>query len=404
MQSLKTQAKQLGSEPSTRESAPKSPDIAALAERFVEPLRGETVPARRPAAPKPPMIPRAAGLPQVGLPPKPPVRPALSRNALVAAVVVLALIPLAILIVQLWQDMMQPQAGAPSTRALSTAEVPLAAPAEPKPEPTTPDVALSSPERIEAGTGEFIIFPIAIDATKPLPPRSIVAVTGLPQGASFSEGRPFGKDGWSLSTEEIAGLRLRLPAKTGIADLRLELVAGDGSALSQSKTQLSVMPPAITTVDTPIAVEGLAGEVETAAASDSAPEDSTNAEQTASIADLAPPPQRKPSVPASSEPDVKVNKVKAVAIAPPGEKKPYDGAYALGAPADEPGEWMETKTAVDMHAKAEQKSDTVKVAQGGLKVQVKGRDKNWIQVHDPKSGTTGWIYNRFLKETDTPAN
>ena len=96
-------------------------------------------------------------------------------------------------------------------------------------------------------------------------------------------------------------------------------------------------------------------------------------------------------------------------IKPPHEardKKPYDGAYALGAPADEPdasAEWMVTKTAVDMHAKAEQKSETVKVAQGGIKVRVTARDKNWIQVHDPKSSTTGWIYNRFLTPAEPPA-
>jgi hypothetical protein len=34
---------------------------------------------------------------------------------------------------------------------------------------------------------------------------------------------------------------------------------------------------------------------------------------------------------------------------------------------------------------------------------VTGRDKNWIQGHDPKSATTGWIYDRFLKPADPPA-
>ena len=42
---------------------------------------------------------------------------------------------------------------------------------------------------------------------------------------------------------------------------------------------------------------------------------------------------------------------------------------------------------------------TVKVADKGLKVRVVARDKNWVQVTDPKTSTTGWIYNRFL----TPA-
>ena len=65
---------------------------------------------------------------------------------------------------------------------------------------------------------------------------------------------------------------------------------------------------------------------------------------------------------------------------------------------------METKTAVDMHAKAEQSSETVKVADKGLKLRVTARDKNWVQVNDPTSSTTGWIYNRFLQPAEPPAH
>jgi hypothetical protein len=64
---------------------------------------------------------------------------------------------------------------------------------------------------------------------------------------------------------------------------------------------------------------------------------------------------------------------------------------------------METKTAVDIHAKAAQSSETVKVAESGVKMRVTARDKNWVQVTDPKTSTTGWIYNRFLQPIDPPA-
>ena len=64
---------------------------------------------------------------------------------------------------------------------------------------------------------------------------------------------------------------------------------------------------------------------------------------------------------------------------------------------------MVTKTAVDMHAKAQQSSETVKVVDRGLKMRVTARDKNWIQVTDPATSTTGWIYNRFLQPTEPPA-
>jgi uncharacterized protein YgiM (DUF1202 family) len=99
-----------------------------------------------------------------------------------------------------------------------------------------------------------------------------------------------------------------------------------------------------------------------------------------------------------------VRTVKVVTIAPPPPTSPHDGAYALGSPADKASaEWMVTKTAVDMHAKAQQSSETVRVAEGGVKMRVTARDKNWIQVTDPATSTTGWIYNRFLQPTDPPA-
>ncbi|HZP10016.1 SH3 domain-containing protein, partial [Methyloceanibacter sp.] len=106
-----------------------------------------------------------------------------------------------------------------------------------------------------------------------------------------------------------------------------------------------------------------------------------------------------------------VNTVKVVAIAvpeaapsppTPHPARPHDGGYGLGPVSEEPQaqeEWMVTKAPVDMHAKAGQSSETVKVADKGVKLKVVARDKNWVQVTDPKTSITGWIYNRFL----TPA-
>ncbi len=44
----------------------------------------------------------------------------------------------------------------------------------------------------------------------------------------------------------------------------------------------------------------------------------------------------------------------------------------------------------------------LKVVQKGTKLQVKGRDGNWIQVANPETSEEGYIYTRFLKETDAP--
>jgi len=272
------------------------------------------------------------------------------------------------------------------------------------------EVALSSPARIEGSAGQEVRFPIAIDATGALPARSIVAITALPEGASFSEGRPYGVTGWSLRPDEIGDLRLRLPARSGASDMHLELVAGDGTVLSRSKTRVSIgaSPPQVATTDDPLAAEFTPlKQMAAASAAESAPASPIATADTTGAIAAPPAPLRRPSSVAGNESAPKVNTVKVVAVAPPRETKPHDGGYGLGPATEEAqasDEWMETKTAVDMHAKAQQTSETVKVAEGGLKVRVTGRDKRWIQVTDPATSTTGWIYDRFLKPVDAPAD
>ena len=376
-----------------------------MAKRLVEPLRGENPPTpTQTAFPKPTLVAAAIGLhgpqAQPNTQPSPPEIPSaataqgkrgLTRNTWVSALVVLALIPLAMLFVQLWQTTMAPGPAREVTPAAasgaSTAPARTAL-AEPAQRQKTLEVALSSPDRIEANAGEVIEFPIAIDATEALPARSIIAITALPEGASFSQGRPYGVTGWSLRPDEIGDLQLRLPARSGASDMRLELVAGDGTVLAQSETRLSVAP---SPAETPVA----------AIASKPAEQVAT-AETTGSIASAPPAPRRKPAVSAGAALAVKVNTVKVVAIPAPNPARPHDGGYGLGPATEEPqvpAEWMVTKAPVDIHAKAEQSSETVKVADKGVKMRVVARDKNWVQVTDPATSTTGWIYNRFL----TPA-
>ncbi len=306
-----------------------------------------------------------------------------------------ALVTIAVLFVAFWQDTtglrggdaVEPAAASPSATIVA---------AQPEQASSPLEVALSSPNRIEANAGEDIDFPIAIDATQALPSRSIVAVTALPEGASFSAGRPYGATGWSLRPDEIGGLRLRLPARWGASDMRLELVSGDGVVLAQSETRLSIAPA-------PAEVATVAS-IESAAPSEIAKTDP--AEATGSIDSVPPAPERNPSASAAAPRAVKVNTVKVVAIPAPNPARAHAGGYALGPASEEPqaaAEWMATKTAVDIHVKAEQSSETVKVAEGGVKMRVTARDKNWVKVTDPNTSTTGWIYNRFLTPTEPPA-
>ena len=205
----------------------------------------------------------------------------------------------------------------------------------------------------------------------------------------MSAGRPYGVTGWSLRPDEISDLQLRMPARSGATDMRLELVAGDGTVLAQSETRLSIAPsPADTQM-----VSASASKSDRRGRNSRG--DGIRRQLTARAAAEAGSVGR-------SRPAVKVNTVKVVTVPAPNPARPHDGGYGLG-PATEapqaPAEWMVTKAAVDIHAKAEQSSETVNVVDKGLKVRVTARDKNWVQVIDPKTSTTGWIYNRFL----TPA-
>ena len=400
-----------------------SPDIATLVKRLNETLShgsGRASPAAKPAASGHSVVPlrQESGVAQASPRPAAPA-PKSSRLTiggltsglpivgLLSGLVGVAFVPMSFLFFLWWQDTGRPpQETAPAEEVIAKNASPSTGLVQPEQSARALEVALSSPVRLEANAGEVIAFPVAIDATAALQARSLVAVSGLPQGASFSAGHPYGDTGWSLRTDETADLQLRLPAQSATTDLRLELIAGDGTVLARSATQLSIAPPQVATVDdaiesAPVDKAAQANEA-VAATSGSASEESVSAETTGSI---APTPQE-PSSAAANQPDVKVNTVKTVAVEPPSETRPHDGANALSAASEEPqapAEWMETKTAVDMHAKAQQSSETVKVADGGLKVRVTARDGNWIQVTDPASSTTGWIYNRFLKPAEAPA-
>jgi hypothetical protein len=393
-------------DPANRPAMVSNQDIAALLKVFDEPVREPN----RPAAPSPePRRPLsgpgrqdpAKGRPQSAAAPAAPRRTGPGVKGLISCLVGTALIPIAILFVLLWQDMMRQHAARQATEGPAGAASlhgPGGTP-QSKQVATSLEVVLTSPERIEARAGETVAFPLAIDATEALPLRSIVAVTGMPEGASFSAGRPFGDNGWSLRPHEIGDLQLHLAPESGTSLMRLDLVAGDGTVLARSQTRIGVdaLPPVVAKVDLP-SLDVLESPRDVAALHPFA-----QAAESAPPAEAPPPPQRKP---VAESPALKVNKVKVVTITPPQPKRPHDGAYALGSPADEaqaPGEWMETKTAVDMHAKAQQSSETVKVAEGGVKMRVLARDKRWIQVIDPETSTTGWIYDRFLKPTDPPA-
>lgn len=373
--------------PTSRSSMSK-PTIAALAERF---------------APEPPV----PGNAEIRLPAREtkaasPTAQVANVKGLISALVGVALIPTAILFVLLWRGMMmQPHADNPMSPAVGQSAASAPSTTTSTKDSSTLEVALSSPDRIEAKAGEEIDFPVAIDATESLPSRSVIAISALPEGAAFSEGRPYGATGWSLRPDEIGELRLRLPqGRSGASDIRLELLSADGTVLAESETRLSVA--AAPAADLVSAIESNPFEQ---IAQVEAPKPMEAVPPAPKPVEAVPPaPQPKPTLSATIAPSVKVAKVKTVPIKPPAPTRPHDGAYALGEPMEDPAaDWVEIVSAVDMHAKAQQSSETVKVVEKGLKLRVGTRDQNWVEVTDPTTSAHGWIYARFLKPTEPPA-
>lgn len=189
-------------------------------------------------------------------------------QGLLIAAIVISLIPTAALLALLWRGVITipgqsdaqklthrvPLAGAEQAAIAPVPVVPapaVQAPPQPeavvapKPEAVVApeaDVALTAPGQIAAKPGEDIPFAIAIDSADALPARSVIAIRALPEGATFSQGRPYGSTEWNLTPDEIGDLKLRLPETVSApTELRVELMAADGTVLADATTRLDIL-------------------------------------------------------------------------------------------------------------------------------------------------------------------
>ena len=182
----------------------------------------------------------------------PRVRAGSSNRGLLVASMLVSLVPTAIILVLMWQGAIRmpgSDRAAPTVfdheQFLDSQQASVAvAPAmliQPPAEAPKADIALTAPARLVAKTGEELAFDITIDSADALPARSVIAIRAIPEGVTFSQGRPYGASEWSLTPDEIGDLKLRLPkARTGSSDLRVELMAADGTILASASTRLDV--------------------------------------------------------------------------------------------------------------------------------------------------------------------
>jgi hypothetical protein len=181
---------------------------------------------------------------------------------LLVAAMLVSLIPTAVILALLWKGVIaipgeseaqklpdRAPLAASEQAALVPAPVLQVAPepeivVAPKPEiAPKAEIALTAPSAIAAKSGEEVPFTIAIDSAEALPARSVIAIRAMPEGATFSQGRPYGTSEWNLTPEEIGDLKLRLPeTASGAADISVALMAADGTILANATTRLDIAP------------------------------------------------------------------------------------------------------------------------------------------------------------------
>lgn len=234
---------------------------------------------------------------------------------------------------------------------------------------------LTTSSMIETVPAAAVPFPIAIDGTDGVPARSAVAVAGLPSGARFSVGRPFGADGWNLRTDEIGDVALTVPpSAAGTHDIDISVVTAQGDVIAAAKTKLVVQgsTPADPTPGTVAQQGGQQSEPALQPAAATAPASETAAAAETEQGDGANAPAQRPS-----------------ALAPPSGDAPSADA-----------KWMTATTAVNMRDKPSSSGKAIGVVQKGNRVQVSEEQYGWLKATDTEKGQTGWIYERFLKAAE----
>jgi len=326
-----------------------------------------------------------------------------------------------------------------------------------------PPVTLTTPASVVGEAGKETAFAISLDSSENLPARSIITIRGLPEGTSFSAGRPFGETEWSLRPDEISGLRLKLPAvASGRRALSVNVVAADGTMIASSSTRLDIAPdPKAALILRPqdtaridelmahgrkmvdvgyfpgarayfqraaeagsaeaafsvglsydpsfiaeMGAQGIKPDVKQARIwyerakalgykdADAKLNALSNSEAAveAAPAPAAPKPAEVPVVPVVTTPQPVVE---------PATPQPSETGAANPEAANP--EWVEVSSPVNVRSAPTPQADTINVAEPGKRYQATGRQGSWVQVTDPATSESGWVYARYVAASEAPS-
>jgi hypothetical protein len=242
-------------------------------------------------------------------------------------------------------------------------------------------LALTAPDALDAEAGGETPFAVALDHAGSLPARSVIAIAGLPHGATLSAGRPYGEAEWNLRTDEIGDLRITLPkAASGESRLRVKLVAPDGEILAGTETVLKV-----------------------AAASDPEFEDAAEGQA------LAPERIYDPNLVGVAAWDGKTQEllgasgVEEVFTTPEAPPAPPEHVQPTLAANDDAKAWVAPEF-VNLRNGPTSSAAVISVVAKGAKLSIMGRKRGWVKVTNPATSESGWVYAgskaRRGKQTD----
>lgn len=322
-----------------------APTASQIAQRFA-PRADSATPARAPhpaplAAPVAPFATLVLGI-----------------RRLTAVLVVAALLP-NLTLAAFWLRLIESPWSRPVTRPQSESHVPAA-----QPELGLP--VLSAPAKIEAAAGEDVLLPIALDGTDGVPAGSVIVIRGLPLGSTLSNGRPHGETDWTLRPGEIGDLHLVAGAGSGDeSELTIQLLAPNSAILADAATILKMTAGATAAIDE--------AAIETEPAEAQIPQTPPEGLDVASVA---------PSAATTDEPPSMSE------LVPLPTRRP-----ARNANDDGPANWVRPSAYVNLRDGPSSTARVVSVVAKGAKLRIAARKRGWVQVTDPASSQSGWIYS-----------
>lgn len=260
---------------------------------------------------------------------------------LTAVVVIAALLP-NLTLAAFWLRLVEPPWSRPAT--VPAGDSPVV-----QPELVLP--VLSAPAALDAAAGQDVLLPIALDGTDHVPAGSLIVIKGLPPGSTLSNGRADGDTDWTVRPDEIGDLHLVPAAGIGEANLTVQLVAPNNAILADAATRLNIIGGS------------------TALVADAATEP---AEEVASIAPVAAIIDERAALPET---------------VPLPTRRPAPGAQSVA------GNWVRPSAYVNLRDGPASTARVVSIVAKGTKLRVVARKRGWVQVADPATSQSGWIYS-----------